>query len=55
LTEAAGDYVLYIPDMAELPPESADHLMSLGQIPAEERTDSGFDCESSRAEAKDTG
>jgi probable phosphoglycerate mutase len=38
-TEAAGDYVPYIPAKAELPPASADYLMSrLEQIPAEERT-----------------
>jgi broad specificity phosphatase PhoE len=39
LAEAAGDYVPHIPDKAELPPASADYLMSrLEQIPAEERT-----------------
>jgi probable phosphoglycerate mutase len=38
LTEAAGDYVPYLPDKDELPPSSADHLLTrLSEIPAEER------------------
>ena len=36
-TEAAGDYVPYVPAKAELPPASAGYLMSrLEQIPVEE-------------------
>jgi histidine phosphatase superfamily protein (branch 1) len=36
LAEAAGDYVPHVPDKAELPPASADYLMSrLERIPVE--------------------
>ncbi|QPP06401.1 histidine phosphatase family protein [Streptomyces bathyalis] len=37
LSEAAGDYVPYVPERDELPPESADFLLGrLEQIPVEE-------------------
>jgi probable phosphoglycerate mutase len=38
VSEAAGDYVPYLPEKAELPVESADHLLRfLDQFTAEER------------------